>query len=163
MAEKQENPDFKYIVRIADTDLDGKYMVEPALAQVKGLGLRLAALVAEKAQVPRYQKIGDCTDAQVEALASAIEKIPETAPAWMLNRPRDIETGDDMHVIGADLDGKHRDDINRLKKIRTYRGLRHESGHKVRGQRTRSNGRTGLAVGVIKSKQAPGQGEEKKE
>jgi len=28
--------------------------------------------------------------------------------------------------------------------------VRHEQGQKVRGQRTRSNGRTGLTVGVIK-------------
>jgi small subunit ribosomal protein S13 len=163
--EKSDNPDFKYIVRLADTDLDGKYQVEPALARVKGIGMRLAALVAERAQVPRYQKIGDCTDAQVESLAQQIDRIAEMTPVWMVNRPRDLDTGDNLHVIGADLEGKHRDDINRLKKIRAYRGVRHEAGQKVRGQRTRSNGRTGLAVGVIKKKEgAPGSGgEEKKE
>jgi small subunit ribosomal protein S13 len=48
-----------------------------------------------------------------------------------------------------------KDDINRLKMIRCYRGVRHESGHKVRGQRTRSNGRKGLTLGVSKNKNQP--------
>lgn len=37
-----------------------------------------------------------------------------------------------------------------MKMVRSYRGVRHERGQKVRGQRTRSNGRTGMAAGVIK-------------
>ena len=46
----------------------------------------------------------------------------------------------------------HEDDINRMKKIKSYKGIRHASGHKVRGQRTYSNGRRGLALGVSKRK-----------
>jgi small subunit ribosomal protein S13 len=41
-----------------------------------------------------------------------------------------------------------REDINTMKKIRSYVGIRHERGHKVRGQRTKSTGRKGLTVGV---------------
>jgi len=68
----------------------------------------------------------------------------------MVNRPHDWETGADMHLYGSDIELRLRDDINRMKMIRCYRGIRHEQGQKVRGQRTRSNGRTGLTVGVIK-------------
>ncbi len=150
---KEENPDFKYIVRVANTDLDGKYQIIPALAQVKGLGIRTAAVVAEKAGVNAYQRIGDLNDADVAKLQEAVENLEGNLPAWMLNRRKDVETGEDGHLIGTDVEIKLRDDLNRLKKIRTYRGLRHESGQKVRGQRSKSNGRTGLTLGVQKKKQ----------
>jgi small subunit ribosomal protein S13 len=58
--------------------------------------------------------------------------------------------GESPHYIGPDLDTRRRDDINQMKMIRSYRGVRHERGQKVRGQRTRSNGRTGMAAGVLK-------------
>lgn len=153
MAEK--NPDFKYIVRVADTDLNGEHQLEVELAKVKGIGIRTAGILAERAGVPRYGKTGDLTDAQIAKLQESIDAITEIVPTWMLNRRRDLETGDDLHLHGTDLEGKKRDDLNRLKKIRSYRGLRHENGQKVRGQRSRSNGRTGLTVGVIKNKEAP--------
>ena len=152
----EENPDFKYIVRIANSDLDGKYQVIPALAMVKGLGIRTGAVVAARAGVNPYQKIGNLSDADVAKLSDAVEGLVENVPTWMLNRRKDVDTGEDLHLIGSDVEIKHRDDMNRLKKIRSYRGLRHESGQKVRGQRSRSNGRTGLTLGV--QKKAPGQG-----
>src|SRR5687767_2476353 len=67
-AQKEENPDFKYIVRVANTDLDGKYQVIPAIAMVKGLGIRTAAIVAERAGVNAYQKIGNLKDDEVARL-----------------------------------------------------------------------------------------------
>ena len=148
----EENPDFKYIVRIANTDLDGKYQIIPAIAQVKGLGLRTAAIVASRSGINPYQKIGNLSDEQVVKLQETVDGIEEGLPAWMLNRRKDIDSGEDGHLIGTDIETRLRDDLNRLKKIRTYRGLRHEGGQKVRGQRSRSNGRTGLTLGVMKQK-----------
>ncbi|MHB8605036.1 MAG: 30S ribosomal protein S13 [Thermoplasmatota archaeon] len=158
------NPDFKYIVRIANTDLKGEQEIEPGLANIKGIGIRTAGIIATKAGVPRYGKVGDLTDAQIAKLADLVAQLPENAPHWMLNRVRDLESGEDTHVIGAELEGKKRDDLNRLKKIQAYRGVRHATGQKVRGQRSRSNGRTGLTVGVIKQKiQEGGAKKEEKE
>jgi len=70
----------------------------------------------------------------------------------MLNRQKDFESGDDIHLVSTELDMIVRDDINRMRMIRCYKGIRHEGGHKVRGQRTRSNGRKGLTLGVSKKK-----------
>lgn len=162
-AKTEENPDFKYIVRLANTDLDGKYQIIPAIALVKGLGIRTAAVVATRAGVNPYQKIGDLKDEQVAKIQESIDSLQETIPAWMLNRRKDVETGEDGHLIGTDVEIKLRDDLNRLKKIRTYRGVRHEDGQKVRGQRSRSNGRTGLTLGVMKQKVQGGAAPEKKE
>ena len=155
-AKTEENPDFKYIVRVANTDLDGKYQVIPAIAMVKGLGIRTAAIVATRANVNAYQKIGNLSDDEIARLQEAVEGLAENVPAWMLNRRKDVDTGEDNHLIGSDVEIKLRDDLNRLKKIRTFRGVRHESGQKVRGQRSRSNGRTGLTLGVQKQKQPQG-------
>src|SRR5438132_10998930 len=68
----------------------------------------------------------------------------------MVNRPKDWESGLDLHLVGSEVEVRLRDDINLMKMIRSYKGVRHETGQKVRGQRTRSNGRTGLTVGVTK-------------
>jgi small subunit ribosomal protein S13 len=162
-AKTEENPDFKYIVRLANTDLDGKYQIIPAIALVKGLGIRTAAVVATRAGVNPYQKIGDLKDEQIAKIQESIDSLQETIPAWMLNRRKDVETGEDGHLIGTDVEIKLRDDLNRLKKIRTYRGVRHEDGQKVRGQRSRSNGRTGLTLGVMKQKVQQPAGGDKKE
>ena len=154
----EENPDFKYIVRVANTDLDGKYQVIPAIAIVRGLGLRTAAVVAARAGVDPYRRIGDLSDEDVTKLQDSVETLAENIPSWMLNRRKDVDTGEDNHLIGSDVEIKLRDDLNRLKKIRTFRGVRHETGQKVRGQRSRSNGRTGLTLGVQKQKQQQGGG-----
>ena len=66
----------------------------------------------------------------------------------MLNRRKDFETGRDLHLVGTDVDIAVRSDIGRERRIRSRRGIRHELGLPVRGQRTRTTGRKGLVVGV---------------
>lgn len=146
--EEQTKDDFKYIVRLVNTDLDGHQSVEIALSHIKGIGLRTANVIADIANVSRYEKIGNLRDEKIEELEKVIHNLSSIAPAWMFNRRKDYETGKDIHLIGGELDVFLREDINLMKKIRCYRGIRHEQGQKVRGQRTRSNGRTGLTVGV---------------
>jgi len=73
-------------------------------------------------------------------------------PKWFLNRQRDIRDGNWNQLISNALDTKLREDLERLKKIRCNRGLRHFWGHKVRGQKTKSTGRTGRTLGVTKKK-----------
>jgi small subunit ribosomal protein S13 len=147
-----EEGEFKYIVRLANTDLDGHSTVEYALTGIKGIGIRVGASLADCAGIPRTKKIGELTDAEVDKLEEIIRDLQNNLPPWLLNRRRDLETGEDRHIFSTDIPLVLRDDINRLKKIRCYRGIRHEQGQKVRGQRTRSNGRTGLTLGVIKKK-----------
>lgn len=150
-AEKMSD-DFKYIVRIANTDLDGEKPAVTALTGVKGVGTRVAEIVIKKIGYPQNKKIGLMTDAEVEELEEVLTELWEHAPEWFLNRQKDWESGEDIHELSTDLEMTHRDDINRLRMIRCYRGMRHESGHKVRGQRTHSNGRSGLTLGVSRKK-----------
>lgn len=79
---------------------------------------------------------------------------PTSVPAWMVNRPVDVYTGVPKHLYGSDLALAKEDDINLMKKMRCYRGIRHENGLKVRGQCTKSTGRFGKIVGVSKRRNA---------
>jgi len=74
-------------------------------------------------------------------------------PVWMLNRRNDTYTGENRHLTGTDLILSNKEDINLMKKIRSYKGIRHERGLRVRGQRTRSTGRTGAIVGVSRKRE----------
>jgi len=71
----------------------------------------------------------------------------------MMNRRKDVETGQDKHVMGMDLAMILREDLDLMKKMRSYKGIRHERGLRVRGQKTRSTGRTGAIVGVSRKKE----------
>ncbi len=57
-----------------------------------------------------------------------------------------------MHLVGAELLYYVRRDIEREKKIRSWRGIRHALGLKVRGQRTATTGRLGMTIGVHRRK-----------
>lgn len=148
----EEKDDFRYIVRIVNTDIDGNKPTVVGLQSIKGVGKRVAEIVVQRAGVDRLEKIGAVDEAKVEEMAKLIATYSDYAPIWAINRQNDYETGEDQHIVGNDLEIFLKDDLNRLKMIRCYRGLRHETGHKVRGQRTRSNGRKGLTLGVSKSR-----------
>ncbi|MCK9323582.1 MAG: 30S ribosomal protein S13 [Candidatus Methanomethylophilaceae archaeon] len=146
--------DFNYIVRIASSDIDGNKRTVIGLQSIKGVGKRVSEIVVKKADVDPAVKIGTLSDEKVKEIETLITTYVEYAPNWVINRQMDYETGADMHLIGNDLDLIQKDDINRMKMIRCYRGVRHETHHKVRGQRTRSNGRKGLTMGV--QRKSPG-------
>jgi small subunit ribosomal protein S13 len=145
-----ENPNFRYIVRVANTDLDGTRPTGLALTGVRGVGLRIAEATCRISQVNPAELIGNLPEATVEGLETTLGTLPSKVPPWMTNHPTEPVLGESPHLIGPDLDTRRRDDINVMKMVRSYRGVRHERGQKVRGQRTRSNGRTGMAAGVIK-------------
>ncbi len=144
----KRGPDFKYIVRIANTDINGEKSLIHGLATVKGVGLHMSTMVADLAGLDRMAKIGDLKDDQVEKIKEVLGNINKLGPKWMLNHRKDYEIGADLHLIGVDIDTRLREEINIMKKIRSYKGVRHEAGLPVRGQRTRAHGRIGLAMGV---------------
>jgi small subunit ribosomal protein S13 len=142
--------DFRYIVRMANTDLDGTRRVSYSLSAIPGVGIRVAEAVADLAGVSKTERLGNLSEEQTEKIEATFGTLGEVFPHWMVNRPKDWETGLDLHAVGADVEIRRRDDINRMKMIRSYKGVRHEQGQRVRGQRTRAHGRTGLTVGVTK-------------
>lgn len=81
-----------------------------------------------------------------------IRYVQQSLRYTVLNRQRDIVTGTNSHAISSAVDSKLREDLERLKKIRAHRGLRHYWGLRVRGQHTKTTGRRGRTVGVSKKK-----------
>lgn len=145
--------EFKGIVRLFGTDLRGDRRVELALTGIRGIGIMMARGIAHTIGVSPQEKLGNLSDEKIEEIEGIIKSPHEHGlPSWMLNRRRDYITGEDLHLVGADLIIALREDLNRLKKSRSYRGIRHELGLPVRGQRTKSSFRTGRTLGVSRKK-----------
>jgi len=143
--------EFRHIVRIIDADVDGTLKVPYALTKIKGVSLNLANTILKKAGINADMRAGFLTEAEVEKIEEIIKEPQKYGlPEWLFNRRKDLETGKDMHLIGADLVLKTKMDIDKMKEIKSWRGYRHAYGLKVRGQRTRTTGRKGKAVGVRK-------------
>ena len=143
--------EYRYIVRIMGTDVQGTVKTSYAVAQIKGVSTSLANAVLKKAGVNPEIRVGLITDSDLTKIEDVIkDPVKYNIPAWMYNRRKDSDTGKDMHVLGADLAFKIKTDIDGAKDIRSWRGYRHAYSLKVRGQRTKTTGRAGKALGVKK-------------
>jgi small subunit ribosomal protein S13 len=143
--------EFRHILRITDTDVDGTLKAPYALRKIKGISLNLANAILKKAGINPDIRAGFLTEAEVEKIEEIINEPTKFGlPAWLLNRRKDLETGKDTHLISADLVLRTKMDIEQMKELKSWRGYRHSYGLKVRGQRTRTTGRKGKALGVKK-------------
>ena len=141
--------DFKHMIRIARKDINGNKAIQNALADIKGVGKALSRAIGINMGLDLNQKIGYLSDDEVNKIEETIRD-PKSLdiPDWMLNRRNDYGTGETGHLIESDLMMTLREDLNRMKKTRSYKGRRHEVGLPVRGQRTKSTFRKGSSVGV---------------
>ena len=130
--------EFNHIVRILNTDLEGKKKTVDALRKLHGVSFMYANAICVISKVPKDVRAGELTEAQLQKLETTI-KSPIGMPIWLLNRRKDYETGADRHLLVTELDLTKDNDIKRLKKIKAYRGIRHIHGQPSRGQRTKSN------------------------
>jgi len=152
---REERREEASIVRIAGRDVNGNFKIVKALIQIKGIGNTLAEAIAnvaeEKFGIDKSTRIGMLPEDKISNLEAIIKNpLKFGLPEYLLDRRKDRETGESMHLIGSDLTVKVKQDIDYDIKIQTWRGFRHQYGQKVRGQRTRSTGRTGATVGVTK-------------
>ena len=145
--------EFKPLVRIHNTDLKGEKKIGNSLRSITGIGFMFANMVCELANIDSHKRTGDLSDDEVKRIDSVIsDPLKAGAPVWMLNRRRDMESGADMHLTTNDLIFVKDNDLKLLKKIKSYKGVRHIRGLPVRGQKTKSNFRKnkGKATGVKK-------------
>ena len=154
------------MVRIANTDLDGKKPILRALRKIKGVGIMFANFACRKAGVNLTAKTGYLEQEDVQKLEDVIKNpLKHDAPDWILNRRKDPETGQDTHLITADLTFAKENDIKRMKMTKSYKGLRHAWGLTLRGQKTKSNFRKNKgksSLGVSKKKETAKTAEKKK-
>ena len=144
----EEDEDIQYFVRIGQTDLDGTQSVERALTDMSGVGRRVARIIADRAGVDRRELLGGLDEETIDEIVDLVEGYAKEVPEWLTNHQNDFFDGETTHEVGNDLEMTRRQDINRMKMIDSYKGVRHKRGQKVRGQRTKSTGRTEGTIGV---------------
>ncbi|CBQ70458.1 Ribosomal protein S13 [Kalmanozyma brasiliensis GHG001] len=138
---------FAFILRLLNTNVDGKIKVQYALTQIKGVGRRYANIVCKKADIDLGKRAGELNSDELERIVTILQNPAEfKIPAWFLNRQRDIVDGKSSQLLSNNIDSKLRDDLERLKKIKAHRGIRHYLGLRVRGQHTKTTGRRGRTV-----------------
>ena len=148
-----ENKNFKHIIRIANTDLKGEKPLFMALQKIKGVSFMFANALCVAAGLDPLRKAGSLSDEEEAQLNKVIaEPDAHGIPNWLLNRRKDLETGLDLHLIGGDIKFYKENDINLLRKIKSYRSLKHAARLPVRGQRTKSNFRPNKGKAVVKKK-----------
>jgi len=147
-ADEDEEEDIRYFVRIGQTDLDGTKSVERSLTELNGIGHRAARLITDEAEVDRRAVFGKLDDDTIDEVVALVESFADDAPEWLTNHRNDFFEGETTHEVGNDLELTRRQDINRMKMINSYKGVRHKRGQKVRGQRTKSTGRSEGTIGV---------------
>ena len=141
------------------TDVQGTLKTIYALTKIKGVSLSLANAILKKAGVNPDLRVGFLTETDIGKIEEIIKEPTKYGlPHWLFNKRKDVETGKDSHLISADLMLRTKMDIDQAKDIRSWRGYRHAYGLKVRGQRTKTTGRAGKALGVKKKtlQQKPG-------
>jgi len=151
-AGKSKRPDTfentETLVRIFGYDIPGSRNLYVGLTRIKGISWALSNAVLLKLNYPRNKKIAELSKDEIQKIEATIREMP--VPDFMKNRRNDEETGKTTHLLTTDLDMQKDFDIKKMKKMKSYKGIRHSLKLPVRGQRTRSHfrakGRTAVTM-----------------
>jgi small subunit ribosomal protein S13 len=136
---------------VAGTDIDGTKKIVYGLTKIRGVGPSFAAAIVRVAELRPELRMGELSEAEVQKVENVMRDPAKYGlPSRLFDRRKDLESGRDLHLIGPDLSLSLKNDIDFMRDIRSWKGTRHSLGLKVRGQRTRTTGRKGRAVGVAK-------------
>lgn len=108
------------MLRLVGIDLPENKRIEIALTYVYGIGPKISKIILERAKIDVNLRAKELSAADVAKLQKILEEFK----------------------VEGDLRKEIRENIQRLKRISSYRGSRHSAGLPVRGQRTRTNART---------------------
>lgn len=140
-----------HIIRLFNTNINGNLPTVQALCAIRGIGLRYSDILHKRSNVPTNKRAGELTEEEINRISNLIQN-PEGIPTYYLNRQKDFNDGTNTHLVAVGLDAAYRLFVERGKKMRSVHAERLIRGLKVRGQRTKSNGRHGGAMGVSKKK-----------
>ena len=150
---EEQKQELKYFVRIANTDLDGNKPIHHALIKIKGISYMFSNAICNVAGIEKTKKAGYLSDDEANKIDEIIKEPSKfKIPSWLFNRKKDPEENLDKHLVSSTLSFIQDNDIKMMKKMKSYKGIRHSLGLPVRGQRTRSNFRRnkGKVMGVKK-------------
>jgi small subunit ribosomal protein S13 len=108
------------MLRLVGIDLPENKRIEVALTYVYGIGPKVSQKLLTICKIDPNMRAKDLKAEDVAKLQKALEEFK----------------------VEGDLRKEVRENIQRLKRIASYRGSRHSAGLPVRGQRTRTNART---------------------
>ena len=109
------------MLRIAGVNVPDEKRIETSLTYVYGIGVSTAQKILDELEISRSKRTKDLSDAEQNKIRDYVEK-----------RVR----------VEGELKHEVRSNIKRLKEVGAYRGIRHQKGLPVRGQRTKTNNRT---------------------
>ncbi len=143
--------EYNHIIRILGNDILGDKKILLGLTQIRGVGYNFANAILDSLKIDPNTSMGYLSDSQVQSIEQILnDPLSANFPTWFFNRRKDMETGNDRHLITSDIEFTVRNDVERERLTASWKGYRHMFGLKVRGQRTRTSGRKGGAVGVAK-------------
>lgn len=146
-----ERPDVKHIIRICNADLVGTKKIYNSLRNIKGISYNFSNAICNTLDLDKNRQVGSLSQEEVKKIEEVIKNpLKFKIPSWLLNSRKNFDTGQDMHIVSSDLKLKNEFDLKRLKKIKSYRGIRHAMGQPVRGQRTRAHFRKRSTLGARK-------------
>ena len=149
----------KGVIRLCGVDVTGNIPVKTALMKVKGVSFSLGGAICNELQkfgINGGMLVESLNEEQIETIEKAVANPAGIGvKSFLLNR-----RGREGSLFGSELFINVRQDISREKELKSYRGWRHMLNQKVRGQHTRSTGRSGATVGVSKKALKPAQKKE---
>jgi small subunit ribosomal protein S13 len=109
------------VARIAGVDIPRTKRVEVALTYIYGIGATSAKKIIERTNVDPDTRVNNLSEEEVNRIREVVDK---------------------EFTVEGDLRRQVSMNIKRLIEIKCYRGIRHQRGLPVHGQRTRTNART---------------------
>lgn len=132
------------------TDVPGELPVGEGLREIRGISFSTSKAILNKTDIDNNKTIKELAEEDIEQIKDVINN--SKLARNFLNRRKDPNEGKDEMLVSSDLEIQHKQDVDALKKLGSYRGLRHRQGLPVRGQKTKSSFRGDTSVGVSKSK-----------
>ncbi len=133
--------ELKHLVRITNTDMKGTQQILYGLKKIKGVGFMFANAICKMTKIDPAKKAGALSDDEIKKITAVIkEPLKHNFPVWMVNRRKDMDTGEDKHLATGDLKFKIDNDIKQMKKIRS--NFRPNKG-KVKGVQKKKVGKKG--------------------
>ena len=147
---KRRKEDEVTLVRVLGKDIRGNIKIGSALTKINGISWTLSNAICKILGLDRNKDIQEFNKDELNRIEDFM-KDPKI-PTFLKNRQKDLESGEDLHISGMDLKLRKEFDLKRMKKIKSYKGIRHAVGLPVRGQRTKANFRRNRKPSVAAAK-----------
>merc|ERR1712131_351954 len=100
---------FQHILRVLNTNIDGRRKIMFAITSIKGVGRRFSNVVCKKANVDITKRAGELSEEEVERIITVMSNPRQyKIPDWFLNRQKDIKDGKTGQMMSNMLDNKLR-------------------------------------------------------